>query len=109
MDEGMLDARAAMERFLRLVAAEPDIAKVPVMVDSSRWEALEAGLPNLQGQGVVNSISLKEGEAEFLPKPRLFPPHRAAGCPQWLCTQSTPPTPRPPARLSGPAPPPLPP
>jgi len=78
MDEGMLDARAAMERFLRLVAAEPDIAKVPVMVDSSRWEALEAGLQNLQGKGIVNSISLKEGEAEFLAKARLVRRYGAA-------------------------------
>jgi 5-methyltetrahydrofolate--homocysteine methyltransferase len=78
MDEGMLDARAAMERFLRLVAAEPDIAKVPVMVDSSRWEALEAGLQNLQGKGVVNSISLKEGEADFLAKARLVRRYGAA-------------------------------
>jgi 5-methyltetrahydrofolate--homocysteine methyltransferase len=78
MDEGMLDARAAMERFLRLVAAEPDIAKVPVMVDSSRWEALEAGLQNLQGKGVVNSISLKEGEGDFLAKARLVRRYGAA-------------------------------
>src|SRR5260370_874210 len=79
MDVGMLDARAAMERYLRLVAAEPDIAKVPVMVDSSRWEALEAGLQNLQGKGIVNSISLKEGEAEFLAKARLVRPLGPAG------------------------------
>ena len=78
MDEGMLDAPAAMERFVRLVAAEPDIAKVPVMVDSSRWEALEAGLQNLQGKGIVNSISLKEGEAEFLAKARLVRRYGAA-------------------------------
>jgi 5-methyltetrahydrofolate--homocysteine methyltransferase len=78
MDEGMLDAPAAMERFLRLVAAEPDIAKVPVMVDSSRWEALLAGLQNLQGKGIVNSISLKEGEAEFLKKARLVRRYGAA-------------------------------
>lgn len=66
MDEGMLDSEAAMVRFLNLVAAEPDIARVPVMVDSSRWSVLEAGLKCLQGKGVVNSISLKEGEAPFL-------------------------------------------
>jgi 5-methyltetrahydrofolate--homocysteine methyltransferase len=66
MDEGMLDSRAAMVRFLRLVAAEPDVARVPVMVDSSKWEVLEAGLQCLQGKGVVNSISLKEGEEVFL-------------------------------------------
>src|SRR5258706_5300232 len=79
MDEGMLDAVAAMERFLRLVAAEPDIAKVPVMVDSSRWEALERGLQNLQGKGIVNSISLKECEAEFLAKARLGRRYGGAG------------------------------
>ena len=78
MDEGMLDAPAAMERFLRLVAVEPDIAKVPVMVDSSRWEALEVGLQNLQGKGIVNSISLKEGEAEFLARARLVRRYGAA-------------------------------
>ena len=78
MDEGMLDSRAAMERFLRLVAAEPDIARVPVMVDSSRWEVLETGLRNLQGKGIVNSISLKEGEADFLAKARLVRRYGAA-------------------------------
>ena len=78
MDEGMLDAPAAMERFLRLVASEPDIARVPVMVDSSRWEALEAGLRNLQGKGIVNSISLKEGEAAFLEKAALVRRYGAA-------------------------------
>jgi len=78
MDEGMLDAPAAMERFLRLVATEPDIAKVPIMVDSSRWEALEVGLQNLQGKGIVNSISLKEGEAEFLARARLVRRYGAA-------------------------------
>jgi 5-methyltetrahydrofolate--homocysteine methyltransferase len=78
MDEGMLDSRAAMERFLRLLAAEPDIARVPVMVDSSRWEVLEAGLKNLQGKGIVNSISLKEGEADFVAKARLVRRYGAA-------------------------------
>lgn len=78
MDEGMLDAPAAMERFLRLMASEPDIARVPVMVDSSRWEALEAGLRNLQGKGIVNSISLKEGEAAFLEKAALVRRYGAA-------------------------------
>jgi len=78
MDEGMLDAAAAMQRFLRLVAAEPDIAKVPVVVDSSRWEAIETGLKNLQGKGIVNSISLKEGEADFLKKARLIRRYGAA-------------------------------
>jgi 5-methyltetrahydrofolate--homocysteine methyltransferase len=65
MDEGMLDSEAAMTRFLNLVAAEPDVARVPVMVDSSKWSVLEAGLKCLQGKGVVNSISLKEGEEAF--------------------------------------------
>jgi 5-methyltetrahydrofolate--homocysteine methyltransferase len=66
MDEAMLDGVAAMTRFLRRIATEPDIAVVPVMVDSSKWSVIEAGLQQLQGKGVVNSISLKEGEAEFL-------------------------------------------
>ncbi len=65
MDEGLLDSEAAMGTFLRLIAAEPDIAKVPVMVDSSKWSVLETGLKNLQGKGIVNSISMKEGEDEF--------------------------------------------
>ncbi len=66
MDEGMLDSEAAMVRFLNLVAAEPDVARVPVMLDSSKWTVIEAGLKCLQGKGVVNSISLKEGEEVFL-------------------------------------------
>ncbi|HEX5062997.1 MAG TPA: methionine synthase, partial [Kofleriaceae bacterium] len=66
MDEGMLDGVAAMKRFLNLIASEPDIAKLPVMVDSSKFSVIEAGLECLQGKGVVNSISLKEGEAEFV-------------------------------------------
>ncbi len=66
MDEGMLDSEAAMVRFLNLIAAEPEIARVPVMIDSSKWTVIEAGLKCLQGKGVVNSISLKEGEAPFL-------------------------------------------
>jgi 5-methyltetrahydrofolate--homocysteine methyltransferase len=66
MDEGMLDAVAAMRRFLHLIAAEPDIARVPVVLDSSKWEVLHEGLKCLQGKGVVNSISLKEGEAPFI-------------------------------------------
>ncbi len=65
MDEGMLDGAAAMTRFLQLVAAEPDISRVPVMIDSSKWEVIEAGLRCIQGKGVVNSISLKEGEEKF--------------------------------------------
>ncbi len=70
MDEGMLDSEAAMRRFLNLVAAEPDIARVPVMVDSSKWSVMLAGLKCLQGKGVVNSISLKEGEDAFLGQAR---------------------------------------
>jgi 5-methyltetrahydrofolate--homocysteine methyltransferase len=71
MDEAMLDSEAAMGKFLRMVATEPDIAKVPVMIDSSKWSVILAGLKNVQGKSIVNSISLKEGEAEFLAKARL--------------------------------------
>ena len=78
MDEGMLDSRAAMEKFLRLIAAEPDISRVPVMIDSSKWEVIETGLKNIQGKGIVNSISLKEGEAEFLEKASLCRRYGAA-------------------------------
>ena len=70
MDEAMLDSQAAMVKFLNLIASEPDIARVPVMVDSSKWEVIEAGLKCLQGKGIVNSISLKEGEAKFLEQAR---------------------------------------
>jgi 5-methyltetrahydrofolate--homocysteine methyltransferase len=65
MDEAMLDSKAAMERFLKLIASEPEIARVPIMIDSSKWEVIEAGLKCIQGKGIVNSISMKEGEAEF--------------------------------------------
>ncbi len=78
MDEGLLDSRAAMVRFLRLVEAEPDIARVPIVLDSSKWEVLEAGLKCLQGKGVVNSISLKEGEQEFLERARAVRRYGAA-------------------------------
>src|SRR5688572_6465470 len=71
MDEGMLDGVAAMRRFLNLIAAEPDIARIPVMVDSSKFAVIEAGLECLQGKGVVNSISLKEGEAEFIRQAKI--------------------------------------
>src|SRR5262245_22346952 len=71
MDEGMLDGVAAMRRFVNLIASEPDIAKLPVMVDSSKFSVIEAGLECLQGKGVVNSISLKEGEAEFVRQARI--------------------------------------
>src|SRR5690349_23615813 len=61
MDEGLLDSKATMRTFLRLIAAEPDIAKVPIMVDSSKWDVIEEGLKNVQGKAIVNSISMKEG------------------------------------------------
>ncbi len=77
-DEGLLDSEAAMARFLRLIASEPAIARVPVMLDSSKWSVLEAGLKNLQGKGVVNSISLKEGEAAFLHQATLAHRYGAA-------------------------------
>ncbi|MFL5296298.1 MAG: dihydropteroate synthase, partial [Phenylobacterium sp.] len=66
MDEGLLDSKAAMVTFLNLIAAEPDIARVPVMIDSSKWEVIEAGLRCVQGKAIVNSISMKEGEAKFV-------------------------------------------
>jgi len=78
MDEGMLDSEAAMQRFLNLIAAEPDIARVPVMVDSSKWSVIEAGLRCVQGKAVVNSISLKEGEEPFLEQARLVKRYGAA-------------------------------
>jgi 5-methyltetrahydrofolate--homocysteine methyltransferase len=78
MDEGMLDSKAAIEKFLRLIAGESDIARVPVMVDSSRWEVIEAGLRCLQGKGIVNSISLKEGEEKFVAHAKLIRRYGAA-------------------------------
>ncbi len=78
MDEGMIDGVATMTRFLDLIATEPDICKVPVMVDSSKWEVIEAGLKCLQGKGIVNSISLKEGEEKFLRQARLVRCYGAA-------------------------------
>jgi 5-methyltetrahydrofolate--homocysteine methyltransferase len=78
MDEGMLDGKAAMVKFLNLMAAEPEIAVVPVMVDSSKWEVIEAGLKCLQGKGIVNSISLKGGEEEFIRQARLVKRYGAA-------------------------------
>src|SRR5213076_2733017 len=71
MDEGMLDSEQAMTTFLNYIATEPEIAKVPIVVDSSRWSVLEAGLKCLQGKGVVNSLSLKEGEDAFLEQARI--------------------------------------
>ena len=78
MDEGMLDSEAAMVRFLHLLAAEPDIARVPIMIDSSKWEVIEAGLKCIQGKGIVNSISLKEGEAAFKAHAQLVKAYGAA-------------------------------
>lgn len=71
MDEGMLDSEAAMEKYLKLIASEPDISRVPVMIDSSKWEIIETGLKWTQGKPIVNSISLKEGEQDFLDKAKL--------------------------------------
>src|SRR5438874_3996544 len=78
MDEAMLDSKAAMVRFLHLIAGEPDIARVPVMIDSSKWEVIEAGLKCVQGKPVVNSISMKEGEAQFLHHAKLVKRYGAA-------------------------------
>jgi 5-methyltetrahydrofolate--homocysteine methyltransferase len=78
MDEGLLDGVEAMTHFLRLIASEPDIARVPVMIDSSKWEVIEAGLQNVQGKSIVNSISLKEGEGPFLHQARLCLSYGAA-------------------------------
>ncbi|EHR40191.1 methionine synthase [Alishewanella jeotgali] len=78
MDEGMLDSKAAMVRYLTLLAAEPDIARVPIMVDSSKWDVIEAALKCIQGKAVVNSISLKEGEASFLQQAKLLRRYGAA-------------------------------
>ncbi|MBT9516093.1 MAG: methionine synthase [Methyloversatilis discipulorum] len=78
MDEAMLDSVAAMERFLKLIASEPDISRVPIMLDSSKWSVIEAGLKCIQGKGVINSISMKEGEAEFLRQAKLARRYGAA-------------------------------
>ena len=78
MDEGLIDSEKAMTRFLNLIMSEPDIARIPVMVDSSRWSVIEAGLKCLQGKSVVNSISLKEGEAAFIEHARLVRRYGAA-------------------------------
>ncbi|MBB3696012.1 methionine synthase [Flammeovirga yaeyamensis] len=78
MDEGMLDSKECMTRFLNLIASEPDIAKLPIMVDSSKWEIIEAGLKTLQGKGIVNSISLKEGEEDFIYKATTIKKYGAA-------------------------------
>jgi 5-methyltetrahydrofolate--homocysteine methyltransferase len=78
MDEGMIDGKEAMVTFLNLIAAEPDIARVPLMIDSSKWEIIEAGLKCIQGKGIVNSISLKEGEAAFIAQAKTIKTYGAA-------------------------------
>ncbi len=78
MDEGMLDSEAAMTRFLNLIASEPDIAKLPIMIDSSKWSVIEAGLKCTQGKSIVNSISLKEGEDAFIERAKLIKKYGAA-------------------------------
>src|SRR5208283_2772844 len=78
MDEGLIDSKAAMVEFLNLVASEPDIARVPVMIDSSKFSVIEAGLKCVQGKAIVNSISMKEGEEEFLRQARLVRAYGAA-------------------------------
>lgn len=78
MDESMLDGAESMTTFLNLIAAEPDISKVPIMVDSSKWTVIEAGLKCLQGKGIVNSISLKDGEVEFIKKAKIVKRYGAA-------------------------------
>src|SRR5881398_2095735 len=78
MDEAMIDSEAAMIRFLNLIGSEPDIARIPIVVDSSKWSVIEAGLKCLQGKAVVNSISLKNGEEEFLRQGRLIRRYGAA-------------------------------
>ena len=80
VDEALIDGEATMTKFLNLIAAEPEICRVPVMIDSSKWSVLEAGLKCLQGKGIVNSISLKDGEAEFL---RRASSSGAMVLPQW--------------------------
>ncbi|MFZ1445358.1 MAG: homocysteine S-methyltransferase family protein, partial [Candidatus Dechloromonas phosphoritropha] len=78
MDEAMLDSLAAMDKFIKLIASEPDISRVPIMIDSSKWEVIEAGLKCIQGKGIVNSISMKEGEAKFIEQARLARRYGAA-------------------------------
>ncbi|WP_110457287.1 methionine synthase [Shewanella algidipiscicola] len=78
MDEGMLDGVEVMQKFLKLIASEPDISRVPIMIDSSKWEVIEAGLKCIQGKGIVNSISLKEGEAQFIHHAKLVKRYGAA-------------------------------
>jgi 5-methyltetrahydrofolate--homocysteine methyltransferase len=78
MDDGLIDGVHAMTTFLNLIASEPDIAKVPIMIDSSKWEIIEAGLQVIQGKGIVNSISLKEGETDFIDKAKKIKRYGAA-------------------------------
>jgi len=78
MDEGMIDGEKAMVKFLNLIASEPDIAKIPIMIDSSKWEIIEAGLKCVQGKSIVNSISLKSGEDEFIHHAKLIKKYGAA-------------------------------
>ena len=78
MDEGMLDSEACMAEFLNYIGTEPEIARLPIMIDSSKWSVIEAGLKCVQGKGIVNSISLKEGEADFLAKARTVRRYGAA-------------------------------
>src|SRR5690606_38566319 len=78
MDEGMLDSEKAMQTYINLISSEPDVARVPVMVDSSKWTVIEAGLRSVQGKSIVNSISLKEGEEAFLRQARLVRDYGAA-------------------------------
>src|SRR3954464_5422256 len=78
MDEGMLDSKSAMVKFLNLMASEPEIATLPVMIDSSKWDVIEAGLKCIQGKGIVNSISLKGGEEEFVRQAKLVRRYGAA-------------------------------
>src|SRR5438309_3673671 len=78
MDEGMIDSEAAMIRFLNLIGSEPEIARIPIVIDSSKWSVIEGGLKCVQGKAVVNSISLKNGEDEFLRQARLIKRYAAA-------------------------------
>src|SRR5690625_305429 len=78
MDEGLLDSEEAMKTFLNLIASEPDISRVPIMIDSSKWSVIETGLKCIQGKAVVNSISLKEGEEPFLEQARAIRRYGAA-------------------------------
>ena len=78
LDEGLIDSENAMVRYLRLISSEPDISKVPIMIDSSKWSVIELGLKNIQGKGIVNSISLKEGEDEFIRQAKLVKQYGAA-------------------------------